>query len=218
MSDAASRKSIIETCLAMGRSGLTPGKSGNVSIRTEDSMLITPTGLPYEALTPPDIVSMSLDGVVSERSLAPSSEWRFHAAIYRERPEANAVVHTHSRYATALACARREIPSFHYMVAMAGGDSIRCADYATFGTEALAQNAVAALANGRRACLLANHGQIAFGPSIEKALALAFEVEHLAAQYCASLAIGGPVLLDAEEMKTNLEKFKTYGPARVADA
>lgn len=218
MSDAAIRRAIIDTCLAMSRSGLTPGKSGNVSVRTYGGMLITPTGLAYEALTPSDIVAMTLDGVVPKNSLAPSSEWQFHAWIYRERSEANAVVHTHSRYATALACARREIPSFHYMVAVAGGDSIRCADYATFGTEALARHAIAALADGRRACLLANHGQLAFGSSIEKALALAFEVEALAGQYCMSLAVGGPVLLDAEEMKTNVEKFRTYGTMRLPDA
>jgi L-fuculose-phosphate aldolase len=206
------RQTIIDACLSMARAGLSPGKSGNASVRTQEGLLITPTGVAYDCLGPDDIVLMSLDGDVQGGSLAPSSEWRFHAAIYRARPEAGAVVHCHSRFATAVACTRQDIPAFHYMVAGAGGDSIRCADYATFGSEELARNAVAALKGGRRACLLANHGQIAVGATIAEALALAFEVETLAMQYVTAIAAGGPKLLDPAEMTINIEKFKTYGP------
>jgi len=211
MSDQTLRRQIIETANAMNSSGLSPGKSGNVSVRAgEDHILITPTGVPYADLEPKDIVSLDRQGRAAAGSLLPSSEWHFHLAIYQARPEINAVVHSHSTYATALACAHREIPAFHYMVAAAGGDSIRCAPYATFGTDALAEYAVKAL-EGRTACLLANHGQIALGGTPAKALALAQEVETLAAQYCIALQIGAPALLDANEMQRVLMKFETYG-------
>lgn len=205
------RQTIIDACLSMARAGLSPGKSGNASARTQRGLLITPTGVAYDRLIPDDIVSLNLDGKVTSGSLAPSSEWRFHAAIYQARPEVGAVIHCHSRFATAVACTRRDIPAFHYMVAVAGGESIRCADYATFGSEELARKAVTALEGGRRACLLANHGQIAVGATISEALALAFEVETLAMQYVTAIAAGGPTLLDPAEMALNIEKFKTYG-------
>lgn len=204
------RRAIIDACRRMARSGLTPGKSGNASLREGAGMLITPSGIAYEKLKPSDIVAMTLDGRPSGKR-TPSSEWPFHAAIYRARPEIGAIVHCHSRFATALACLHRDVPAFHYMVAIAGGSSIRCAPYATFGTNALADHAVAALAGDRRACLLANHGQIATGDTIERALDLAVEVEALAAQYVTALGAGEPQLLDEAEMARNIEKFKTYG-------
>ena len=173
-------------------------------------MLITPTGLPPELMRPDHAVELDLYGRVLAGTLRPSSEWPMHAAIYRARPEAQAIVHCHSRHATALACCRRDIPAFHYMVAVAGGDSIRCSPYALFGSEALAEHAVAALRE-RRACLLGNHGQIALGDSLESALALAIEVEELAAQYCAALAIGEPHVLDGAQMRQVIERFAGYG-------
>jgi L-fuculose-phosphate aldolase len=205
------RRAIIAACRRMARTGLTPGKSGNASLRGAGGMLITPSGIAYEKLKPSDIAVMALGGERLSGKRTPSSEWPFHAAIYRARPEIGAIVHCHSRFATALACLHRDIPAFHYMVAIAGGASIRCAPYATFGTNALADHALAALADGRRACLLANHGQIATGDTLERALDLAVEVEALAAQYVTALGIGEPRLLDAAEMALNIEKFKTYG-------
>lgn len=217
MSDLVLRKEIIAAANAMSQSGLSPGKSGNVSARNAAGhILITPTGVPYADLKPQDIVALDINGAQLAGSLLPSSEWHFHLAVYRARSDVGAVVHTHSLHATALACANREIPAFHYMVAVAGGGSIRCAPYATFGTEALAEYAVTALA-GRKACLLANHGQIALGETPAKALAMAREVETLASQYVAALQIGAPVLLDDAEMRRVLEKFKTYGqPGKAA--
>ena len=211
MSDTGLRKEIIAAANAMSQSGLSPGKSGNVSARTDAGrILITPTGVPYADLKPGDIVALDNRGKVLSGSLLPSSEWHFHVAIYTARTDVNAIVHTHSLHATALACAHREIPAFHYMVAVAGGDSIRCAPYATFGTDELAHHALAAL-EGRHACLLANHGQIALGATPARALALAHEVETLASQYVAALQIGQPAILDTDEMARVLEKFKTYG-------
>jgi len=164
----------------------------------------------YDSLAPEDIVSLRPDGGRAPGERAPSSEWHFHVAVYRAFPEANAIVHAHSLHATALACLRRPIPPFHYMVAVAGGSDIRVAEYATFGTEELAANAVLAL-TGRRACLLANHGQLAFGRSLDAALDLAREVETLSAQYVRALALGEPVLLGDEEMTRVLRKFASYG-------
>lgn len=211
MSEQALRQEIIAVANAMSASGLSPGKSGNVSARSGDGrILITPTGVAYAALKPQDIVALDVQGGVVQGALLPSSEWHFHVAVYAARPEINAIVHTHSLNATALACAHRDIPAFHYMVAVAGGSCIRCAPYATFGTDALADYAVAAL-TGRRACLLANHGQIALGDDPAKALIMAQEVETLAAQYVAALQIGPPALLDDAEMARVLEKFRTYG-------
>lgn len=213
MSELALRKQIIAVANVMSASGLSPGKSGNVSARHGGRILITPTGVAYADLKPKHLVALDNHGKVVAGALAPSSEWHFHLAIYNQWPDVGAVVHSHSLYATALACAHREIPAFHYMVAVAGGDNIRCAPYATFGTAALAKHALAAL-RGRRACLLANHGQIALGDTPQKALAMAIEVETLAAQYSAALQAGAPVLLPAVEMARVLEKFKTYGQQR----
>jgi len=204
------RASVVATALAMERAGFAVAKSGNVSCRFGAGMLITPSGVPYAATTPADVVSLDLDGRVVSGAREPSSEWRFHAAIYRARSEAQAVVHTHSPQATALSCARRAIPAFHYTVALAGGNDIRCAEYATFGTQELSDNALRAL-EGRRAVLLANHGVIAFDASLAAALALAEEVESLATRYLAMLAAGlEPVILDEAEMRRVTGQFARY--------
>lgn len=204
------RQEIIDTALAMSHEGLSPGASGNISARWESGMLITPSGMAYDDLIPEDIVHVDGQGKPVVGARMPSSEWRFHLAAYAARPDAQAIVHAHSLYATALACARKPIPAFHYMVAVAGGMDIPLADYATFGTKALADNVAAALKE-RKACLMANHGQIACGGSLERALALAREVEALAAQYIAALQAGGPVLLEEAEMRRVLARFETYG-------
>lgn len=207
------REEVIATALAMNAAGINRGKSGNVSVRLRedgfDGFLVTPTGLPYAETKPEDIVAVSLTGD-AHGIRTPSSEWRFHRDIYAQRADAGAIVHTHSPFATALACLRRGIPAFHYMVAVAGGSDIRCAPYATFGTQALSDHAVSALAD-RKACLLANHGMIAIGASLSAALALAVEVETLAEMYWRALQVGEPVLLPEEEMAIVLAKLATYG-------
>jgi L-fuculose-phosphate aldolase len=205
----ALRSKIIEACLAMNRLGVNQGMAGNVSIRLGGGLLITPSGLPYDSLRPSDIVFLDGDGQPTGKR-TPSSEWRFHSDILRARADVGAVLHAHAPYCTTLACLGREIPAFHYMVAVAGGDSIRCAPYATFGSQDLSDNALTAL-EGRKACLLANHGMICIDRDIDGVLALAVEVETLARQYCQALQIGEPVILPAAEMKRVLEKFKTYG-------
>ena len=205
-----SREELIRIVQSFHVDGLSVGTSGNASFRTGNGFVITPTGIDYAALQPDSLVELDLEGNVVAGALKPSSEWRFHRAIYAARSEINAVVHVHSPYATGIACTRSDIPAFHYMVAVAGGDSIRCAEYATFGTDALSENAVRALAD-RKACLLANHGQISLGADLAEALGLAREVESLARQYWISRQFGKPVLLDEQEMQTNLEKFRHYG-------
>ena len=204
------RARVIAAALDLAATGLSPQMSGNVSARHGGAILITPSGIPYTALTPDDISEIALDGEVLAGPHAPSSEWQMHAAIYEAFPQAGGIVHAHSDFANVLAVMKREIPPFHYMVAVAGGRNIRVADYATFGTAELARNAVAAL-QGRRACLLAHHGQIAFGESVEAALHLAHEVETLSAQYWRTLQLGEPDLLSNEEMARNVEKVRTYG-------
>jgi len=220
LEERALRSAIVETALAMNAHGINRGKSGNVSARLRqddvDGFLVTPTGLPYDRTTPDDIVAMTLEGKACGERL-PSSEWRFHRDIYRTRADASAIVHTHAPFATTLACHRRSIPAFHYMVAVAGGRDIRCADYATFGTQALSDLVLTAL-EGRRACLLAHHGMIAIGASLEKALALAVEVETLAEMYWRALALGNPENLPDAEMDIVLEKFATYGQPGEAEA
>ena len=211
MSEHELREAIIATALKMNALGINQGKAGNVSARHGEGYLVTPSGLPYEETHAEDIVRMDLQGT-AQGQRTPSSEWRFHQDIYRARPEVNAIVHTHSPYATPLACMGLEIPAFHYMVAVAGGKNIRCAPYATFGTQALSDNAVAAL-TGRKACLLAQHGMIAVSTSLKSALALAVEVESLAGQYWRVLQVGQPILLPDAEMDVVLEKFRTYGQA-----
>ena len=204
------RRHIIETALAMNGLGINQGSSGNVSARAGKGFLVTPSALPYDRTTTDDIVFVGLDGKPrGERR--PSSEWRFHRDIYAARADAGAIVHTHAVHATALACLNKPIPRFHYMVAMAGGEDIRCAPYATYGTQALSDHALAAL-DGRRACLLANHGMIALGADLDAALALAVEVETLARQYLAALAVGTPKLLSRKEMAVVIAKFADYRP------
>jgi L-fuculose-phosphate aldolase len=205
----ALREAMIATARKMNTSGLNQGTSGNLSQRVEDGFLVTPTGMDYDTMVPEDIVLMRLDGSHEGRR-KPSSEWRFHWDILAARPEVGAVLHAHSMFCTTLACLRRGIPSFHYMVAVAGGVDIRCAPYATFGTEELSRHAVAAL-EGRKACLLANHGMLALGRDLAGTFKLAVEVETLAAMYWRALQVGEPVLLDSAEMAVVLEKFKTYG-------
>jgi L-fuculose-phosphate aldolase len=210
MSQAELRAGVIEVAQALDAAGLVPNKSGNVSCRSADGFLITPAGVPYRDLSPGDIVEMPRQGSPDASGPRPSSEWRMHAAIYAQRPDATAVVHTHSPRATALACAGRGIPPFHYMIALAGGD-IRCVPYATFGTAELAETAVRGL-EGRRAALLGNHGVIAVGGSLREAHAVAVEVENLATQYLAMLAAGlTPRLLDDAELARVIEKFTDYG-------
>ena len=197
--------------------GLSHGTSGNASIRCLQGMWITPSGLEPEAMLPADVITLDLHGKVLAGALRPSSEWPMHAAIYRSRPDVDAILHCHSRHATALACCGRDIPAFHYMVAAAGGDSIRCAPYALFGSEKLAVHALQAL-SGRRACLLANHGQITLGSNLDKAFALAVEVEALAAQYLAALTAGEPQLLDTTQMRAVIARFADYGVVRRNEA
>jgi len=204
------RKEIITIVRQFNKTGLSFGRSGNVSARSHSGFLITPTGLAYADMKPGDITELDHDGQVISGKYKPSSEWRMHSAIYRKRPDVNAIVHVHSPYATGVACTRKAIPAFHYMVTVLGGNAIPCAKYATFGTEKLARNVVTTLGK-LQACLLANHGQIAVGENLETAIRCAGEVENLAQQYCLSLTAGGPVLLDAREMRINIEKFKTYG-------
>jgi L-fuculose-phosphate aldolase len=210
------RRSIIIGCRELAARGLTPGTSGNISMRRDArGFFVTPTGMSYQGLDPADISLVTFDGCWYGRR-RPSSEWRFHRDILACRSEIGAIVHTHSPQATALACTGRAIPAFHYMVAVAGGADIRCAPYHTFGSQALSDAALEALED-RRACLLAHHGVIALGVDVGAALALAGEVEGLAMQYCAALALGDVHTLSADEMARVVEKFRTYGRQDVAE-
>ncbi|MBL8421049.1 MAG: class II aldolase/adducin family protein [Dechloromonas sp.] len=203
------RADLIATARALQPAGLNKGTSGNVSVRDSDGFLITPTGLAYDTLTPDDIPLMALDGThVGQRK--PSSEWRFHRDLYAARPEVGAVLHAHSPFAISLACLRRDIPPFHYMIARFGGDTVRCADYALFGSAELSTAAMQAMA-GRNGCLLANHGLLVAGRDLDEALALAVELEELCEQYWRACQLGRPVLLTPEEMGAVLERFRTYG-------
>ena len=208
--EAAARRAVVDTAREMARLGLSPGRSGNVSRRWGDGMLITPSGVAYEETEADSIVLVARNGTVAAGQLKPSSEWRFHLAAYAARPDRAAIVHCHSMHATVLACAHKSIPAFHYMVAAAGGEDIPCVGYATFGTEQLSRLVVAGLAR-RDACLMANHGQIAIGETLAEALELAHAVEILAEQYCKLLMLGEPHVLDATEMAVVIEKFKGYG-------
>lgn len=204
------RRAIVDACQRMTALGINQGKSGNISLRVTGGFLVTPSGMAYDVMKAADIVFMTGDGDVPAEQREPSSEWRFHRDIFATRPDANAVVHTHAMFATTLACLHKDIPAFHYMVAVAGGDSIRCAPYANFGTQALSDHALKAL-KGRKACLLANHGMIAVGGTLDDALTLAADVEALAAQYWRTLQVGKPKILPAAEMRRVLKKFETYG-------
>lgn len=208
--EGEARLEVLETALVMSRSGLSPGRSGNVSRRIADGMVITPSGMPYETLSRDDIVFVGASGDLRQGERRPSSEWRFHLAAYAARDDIGAIVHTHSTHATVLASAHREIPAFHYMVAIAGGKSIPLVPYATFGTDALSRHVTKGLKK-HDACLMANHGQIAVGTTCARALELAREVELLAEQYWKVLAIGKPKLLTNDEMARVLELFQTYG-------
>jgi L-fuculose-phosphate aldolase len=204
------RQEVVAAAQALDALGLMPNKSGNVSCRVDGGFCITPAAVPYRELTAGSIVQVAFDAEPPAAGQRPSSEWRMHGAIYSARPDVAAIVHTHSPHATALACAGRGIPPFHYMIALAGGE-VRCMPYATFGTQELAAQAVQGLA-GRRATLLANHGVIAVGPSLRVAQSVALEVENLAGQYLQLLAAGlTPQLLDAAELQKVLDKFAGYG-------
>ncbi len=193
----------------MNAQGINQGSAGNISVRTADGFLITPSGIDYESLTPGQIVSMALNGECNGK-IKPSSEWRMHRDIYQVHLKAGAVVHAHPTFCTALACRQEGIPAFHYMVAVAGGDDIRCASYATFGTQKLSDNMLRAL-HSRKACLLANHGMICFDHDLKHALALAIEVEALARQYWHVCQLGKPKLLSRQEMIDVKEQFTSYG-------
>lgn len=202
-------RQVIRTAISMNTLGINRGTSGNVSARHKKGCLITPSGLRYEETKPKDIVYIDEMGA-SHGEHAPSSEWRFHHDIYQDRQDVGAIVHTHSSFAASLSCLRIDIPSFHYMVAICGGDDIRCAPYATFGTKKLSDNTMLALAN-RKACLLANHGMICVEQTLDKAISLAVEVEALCEQYWRALQVGSPKILSKKEMQTVLKKFRTYG-------
>ena len=204
------REQLIESAIAMNASGVNRGTSGNLSVRSDGGFLITPSGLNYSELTPADIVEMNFDGEW-EGPNKPSSEWRIHRDIYRERKDARAILHAHPVNCATLACLRKSIPAFHYMVAVAGGKDIRCAAYATFGTQALSNNVLMAL-TGRKACLMANHGLVCLEHDLPRALVLAIEIEQLAQAYYQCLTVGEPVILDDAEMVTVLHKFSSYGP------
>ena len=203
------REQILAACKQLETTGLNRGTSGNVSCREGDHFLITPSGVPIDEITPSRIVTLNFDGKVIGVG-KPSSEWQFHADILRARPEINAVVHTHAPHATALACLREDLPPFHYMIAIAGGDSVRCASYALFGTDILSQYAVEALRD-RKACLLANHGMITLGRDLDEAMAISIELESLCQQYLIARQVGKPTLLTEQEMQAVIERFKSYG-------
>ncbi|MFZ9642479.1 MAG: class II aldolase/adducin family protein [Candidatus Methylopumilus sp.] len=204
-----SRESLLSSAQTLQHKCLNQGTSGNVSVRHDDGFLITPSGMHIDDMKPSSIVQMNMQGEAVSAG-KPSSEWRFHRDIYHARPEVKAVIHTHSMFATTLACLRKEIPPFHYMIAVVGGDTIPCAEYALFGTQDLSDKAIAAL-KGRRACLLANHGMIAVGKTLAQALDIAIEVETLCEQYWRALQIGEPQHLSKQQMDDVFEQFKGYG-------
>ena len=206
------REAIIAKCRWMNASGLNQGTSGNISARYQDRMLITPSATPYDAMKPQMIASMPIEGEYGTWTgpLQPSTEWRFHLDIMRARPDVGGIVHTHSTYATVLAIARKPIPACHYMMAAFGGNDIRCAGYARYGTKELSELALAAL-EGRNGCLLANHGMIAVGANLDKAMWLAAELETIARQYYLSLALDHRAILSEEEIAETARGFSTYG-------
>lgn len=203
------RKQVIETCLDMNEEGLNQGTSGNVSVRIPEGFLITASGVPYKKMKPHHVVTMDLEGGYVGDYL-PSTEWRMHMDIYKARPEAGAIVHVHSIHATALACLRKDIPCFHYMMGVTGGTSLRVSDYAEFGTQELSNTMLKAMTD-RTACLLANHGQICFSGTLDKALWLAGEIEAICHQFWAASVAGKPVVLAEPQMTSVLKRFKTYG-------
>ncbi len=213
---ATIRQHMVETCRKMNSSGINQGTAGNLSVRTADGFLITPSSLPYDTMTPEDIVEMDFDGTYSGRR--PSSEWRFHRDILRERRDIDVVLHCHSLYATTLAVHHKTIPAFHYMIGVFGGTTMRCAKYATFGTQALSDHALDALKD-RTACLLGQHGQISLGKTLESALWTAIEVETISRMYVQALTLGEPPILPDDEMARVIEQMRrmSYGHAPDAD-
>lgn len=216
MTEDEVRQQLADAMRALDARGLNRGTSGNLSVRFASGMFVTPSGITPDRLAPDLMVFVDGDGSVAPGAAKPSSEWRMHMGIYRRRADAKAVVHCHARHSTILACAHREIPPLHYMVAVSGGASVPVAPYATFGSEELADG-VARTLDGRLACLMANHGLIALGPNLATAMAIAEEVEEQAAVYCGTLAIGGPKLLDAAEMQRILGAFRRYGQRETDD-
>lgn len=204
------REDLVATARRMSELGLTPGMSGNVSVRSPVGMLVTPSGMPYAGLVADDAVDLRMDGTARPGQKAPSTEWRLHRDILAARKDVGAIVHTHSLYSTTLATLRRPIPALHYMVVLAGSDEIPCAEYATFGSPDLAVAAVRALGTGN-ACLLANHGMVALGETLDAALRLAAEVETLAAQYWHAVQVGQPHILDRDELLRVRAKMAEYG-------
>lgn len=209
------RGELVQTARRMSELGLTPGMSGNVSVRAPGGLLVTPSGMPYAELAPADAVEIRADGALRPGQRAPSTEWQLHRDLLAARPDAHAIVHTHSLFCTTVACLRRPIPAIHYMVVLAGGDEIPCAEYATFGSPELAASVVRALGAGH-ACLLANHGMVALGPTLAGALKLAAEVETLAAQYWHAAQLGAPHVLDRDELARVRHRFAGYGQPRRA--
>ena len=212
MNNLEKRKEVIKYSIKLNTTNLSPLRSGNISVRSiENSVegfLITPSGKKYDTLKEEDIVFVSNDGN-HDTILRPSSEWRFHKDIYLKKPDAKAIVHAHSPHATAVSAHGKDIPAFHYMIALAGGDSIKCANYATFGTQELSDNIIFALEN-RKACLMSNHGQVAFGENLESAFELAEELENICHQYINTIKLGDPKILSSSEMDVILEKVKNY--------
>lgn len=209
MSELSLRQQLVDTSVKLVKLGLNRGTSGNVSIRLNGGFLVTPSGMPAGKMSSIDMVEMDFSGQVIGAG-KPSSEWRFHRDILAARDDVNAIIHVHSMYATTLACVHKDIPPFHYMISVAGGDTIRCAPYALFGSQVLSDNALAAL-DDRNACLLANHGMIVLGRNIDHALSIAVEVEMLCEQYCHALKLGNPVLLTPKQMQEVHEQLKGYG-------
>jgi L-fuculose-phosphate aldolase len=206
------REQLVSTAKQMSALGLTPGMSGNVSVRSPQGLLVTPSGMPYPDLGPDDAVEMKLDGTSRPGQRTPSTEWQLHRDILGARTDVQAIVHTHSLFCTTLSTLRRPIPAIHYMIVLSGADEIPCAEYATFGSAQLALNAVTAL-RGADACLLANHGMVSLGSSLASALRLAAEVETLASQYWHAMQVGSPVVLDGGELRAVRDRFAEYGQA-----
>ena len=212
MKNLEKRKEVIKYSIKLNTTNLSPLRSGNISVRSVENsvegFLITPSGKKYDTLKEEDIVFVSNKGG-HDKNLKPSSEWRFHKDIYLKKPDAKAIVHAHSPHATAVSAHGKDIPAFHYMIALAGGDSIKCAKYATFGTQELSNNIINALEN-RKACLMSNHGQVAFGENLESAFELAEELENICHQYINTIKLGDPKILSSSEMDVILEKVKNY--------
>ena len=210
MNELSIRKNIIKFSKLLNKTNLSPLRSGNISARYKNGFLITPSGMKYENLKPKDIVFVNMKGEFSKQKNKPSSEWKFHKDIYKnKKKESNAIVHCHSKNALVLSCIRKKIPAFHYMVAVAGGINIRCAKYATYGTSDLSKNIIAALKQ-RSACLIENHGQVSFSNNLSNAFELAQEVEYLAEQYLECLRVGKPKILSQSQMNKVLAKVKNY--------